>query len=162
VEFDKIKARAKNNAYMLLRMRPRSESEIRSRLKLKGYGEALIEGIVGDLKRTSDINDEKFARFWVESRMHMNPAGSVVLKHELKRKGVSDAIIKAALEEKEKNYDEYELALNMGRERFERLKKLDRSKAIKRLYDFMLRRGFAYETVRRVTEAVIGQGRTEE
>ena len=152
MEMEKQKSRAKNNAYALLRQRPRSVYEIRNRLKLKGCDEAVIEEVVASLKRTGDLNDEKFAQFWVESRMHMNPAGDVVLKHELKTNGVSDEIIEAALIEKAGKYDEYEIAFNMAKERFERLKKLDRQKAMKRVYDFLLRRGFKYDNVRRVIE----------
>ncbi len=152
---DKVKARALNNAYALLRQRPRSVYEIRNRLKLKGYAGSLIEDIVASLERAGELDDERFARLWVESRMHMNPAGDVVLKHELKRNGVSDKIIDAVLIEKAEKYDEYEVALDMARDRFERFKKLDRQKAMKRVYDFLLRRGFKYENIRRVVENLI-------
>ena len=149
---DKVIARARNNAYALLRQRPRSEHEIRSRLKLKGYSDAIVEEIASLLEKTGDIDDTKFARLWVESRMHMNPAGDVVLKHELKEKGVSDSIIEATLSEKAGKYDEYEVAFNMAKERFVQFKKLDRRKAMKRVYDFLLRRGFKYDTVRRIVD----------
>jgi len=152
LEIDKKKARARNNAYSLLRMRPRSEYEIRNRLKLKGYDESIVEEIVALLKKTGDIDDLKFAKLWVESRMHLNPAGDIVLRQELKEKGVADSIIEATLEEKAKSYDEYEVAFSMARERFERLKKLDRRKAMKRLYDFLSRRGFKYDTVSRIID----------
>ncbi|MBI4974913.1 MAG: regulatory protein RecX [Candidatus Omnitrophica bacterium] len=149
---DKIKARAKNNAYSLLRIRPRSEHEIRQRLKLKGYNYFVIDDVVESLKGSRDIDDGKFAKFWVDSRMHLNPVGDIVLKHELKDKGIGDAIIEATLEAKDKTYDEYEVAFNMARGRFERFKKIDRRKAAKRVYDFLLRRGFKYENVRRIIE----------
>lgn len=155
MENEKQRSPAKNNAYALLRQRPRSVYEIRSRLKLKGYEDELVEDVVVSLKRTGDLDDEKFARFWVESRMHMNPAGDVVLKYELKGKGVSDSIIEAVLAEKAEKYDEYELALSMAKDRFERLKKLDRRKATKRIYDYLLRRGFKYDNIRRVVENLI-------
>jgi regulatory protein len=151
---EKVFARARNNAYALLRQRPRSEHEIRQRLKLKGYGEAVIERIVELLKKAGDIDDARFAGLWMESRMRMNPAGDVVLKHELRSKGVSDSIIEATLAEKAGKYDEYEVAFSMAKERFERFKKLDRQKAMKRVYDFMLRRGFNYDTVRRVIDGL--------
>lgn len=161
MEPDKLnKTRAKKNAYALLRQRPRSEAEMRNRLKLHGYGEELIDDCVKDLKRTGNIDDAKFAKLWMESRMHASPVGDVVLKHELKRKGVSDAIIEAVLSQKAKDYDEYEVAFSMAVDRFERLKRLDRRKAMKRLYDFLMRRGFAYETVRRVVENITGAAPT--
>lgn len=152
MEEAKIKQRARNNAYMLLRQRPRSEAEMGKRLKLKGYGAEIVSEIVNDLKRSGEIDDVRFARFWVESRMHANPMGDVVLKHELKEKGVADTIIEAALSEKAEKYDEEAIALNMARERFEQLKRLDRRKAMKRVYDFLLRRGFKYDLIRSVIE----------
>ncbi len=155
MENEKQRSHAKNNAYALLRQRPRSVYEIRNRLKLKGYEDELVEDVVVNLKRTGDLDDEKFARFWVGSRMHMNPAGDVVLKHELKGKGVSDSIIEAVLIEKAEKYNEYEIALSMAKDRFERLKKLDRRKATKRIYDYLLRRGFKYDNIRRVVENLI-------
>lgn len=145
-------SRARSNAYALLRQRPRSEFEIRQRLKLKGYEADVIEEVIAGLRRSGEIDDARFAKMWIDSRMYTNPAGDVVLRHELKDKGVSAEIIDAALEAKSKSYDEYEVALNIARERFERLKKLDRPKAAKRLYDFLIRRGFKYETVRRIIE----------
>lgn len=149
---EKLLNKAKNNAYALLRLRPRSEFEIRQRLKLKGYDDSLIESVAGDLRRLGDIDDEKFAKFWIESRMHLNPMGDVILKHELKLKGVSDSIIEAALSQKAKNYDEYEVAFSMAKERFERFRKLDRHKAMKRVYDFLMRRGFRYDTIQRIID----------
>lgn len=154
MEQDKILNRARNNAYALLRQRPRSEYEIRNRLKLKGYGEAIIEEVVAGLKKIDEIDDKKFAQIWVESRMRMNPMGDIVLKHELKEKGVSDSIIEATLAEKAEKYDEYEVALNMAKDQFDRFKKLDRQKAMKRVYDFLMRRGFKYDIIRRVTESL--------
>ena len=145
-------SRAKNNAYALLRMRPRSVYEIRNRLKAKGYDESVVDDIVSGLKHSGDLDDLKFARFWVESRMQMNPAGDVILRYELKEKHIDDSIIEATLSEKAEKYDEYEVAFSMAKEQFERFKKLDRRKATKRVYDFLLRRGFEYDTIRRITE----------
>ena len=152
---DKAKTRATNNAYALLRQRPRSEFEIRDRLKIKGYGEEVIESVVEGLRRAGEIDDARFAKLWVDERMRLNPAGDVVLRHELKTKGLSAQLIEAVLDEKNKNYDEYEIAFGMAGDRFERLKKLDRKKALKRLYDFLLRRGFKYDTVQKVVENII-------
>jgi len=152
LEKNKVKIRAKNNAYLLLRTRPRSEEEIRQRLKLKGYGGEVINGVIEDLRRTGNIDDAKFARFWVESRMNMNPMGDVILKHELKQKGVSDAVIEATLQDKAASYDEYEVAFSMASEKYKRFQKLDDRKALKRVYDFLTRRGFKYDTIRKIIE----------
>jgi regulatory protein len=142
--------KAKNNAYSLLRSRPRSEFELRQRLKIKGYGGEIVEAVVCDLKRVGEINDAKFASLWVESRMHQNPMGDIVLRRELQEKGISDSIIEAALADKAVHYDEFKVASSMAEERFRQFAKLDKKKALKRLYDFLLRRGFTFDTVQRI------------
>ena len=122
---------------------------------MKRYDDATIEEVISRLKSAGEIDDAKFARFWVESRMRMNPVGDAVLKQELKAKGVGQPIIDSVLEEKKNNYDEYEIASGMARERFARFAKLDRRKAMKRLYDFLLRRGFSFDTVERIVADII-------
>ena len=154
MDTDKVKARAINNAFALLRQRPRSEFEIRERLKLKGYGADLVDEVIEALRHAGEIDDARFAKLWIDSRMQANPAGDVVLRHELKSKGVTEAVIEDAITKKSEEYDEYTIALEMARERFGRLKKIEPRKALKRIYDFMLRRGFKYETVRRVVEEI--------
>jgi len=130
---------------------------MRGRLKLKRYDEATVDAVIESLKKASEIDDVKFADFWVESRMHVNPAGDLILRRELKEKGVPGPIIEAALQKKAQNYDEYAVAFNMAGERFKRFVKLDRRKALKRLYDYLLRRGFDYDIVKRVIDAVMNE-----
>ncbi len=131
---------------------------MRSRLKLKGYSPDIIEAVVESLKKALALDDEKFARLWVESRMQTNPMGDIVLRRELKEKGISDRIIEATLADKASHYDEYKVAFAMASERFKQLVKLDKRKALKRLYDYLMRRGFGFETVQRVIEDLKGQG----
>ncbi len=157
LESDKKLQRARNNAYSLLRSRPRSVAEIRNRLKSKGYGGPTIEAIISELTRVGQLDDVRFARLWVESRMHSNPMGDIVLRRELKEKGVDDGIIEAALAERGEHYDEYKVAFTMAAERFKQLAKLDKRKALKRLYDYLLRRGFAYDTVKRILDEILNE-----
>ncbi len=154
LNIDKIISRAANNAYALLRQRPRSEFEIRSRLKLKGYSVEVVDDVIESLRRSGEIDDARFAYLWIDSRMRANPAGDVILRHELKEKGVSDSIIESALAKKSEEYDENEIALEMARERFGRFKKIEPRKANKRVYDFLLRRGFKYEMVQKIVETI--------
>lgn len=154
MESDKKLQKAKNNAYALLRSRPRSEAELRQRLKMKGHGSDIVESIVSGLKQAGEIDDAKFARLWVESRMHQNPMGDIVLRRELQEKGVSDSIIEATLADKAAHYDEFKVAFTMAEERFRQLAKLDKKKALKRLYDFLIRRGFTFEIVQRILDEI--------
>ena len=152
---EKIRQKALNNAYCLLRQRPRSEQEICKRLRLKGYEDDIVNEVVLALKKSGELDDAKFAKLWVDARVSFNPMGEIALRRELKAKGVSDAIIDVTLAECLKTYDEYEVALKMAGEQFGRFAKLDKRKAMKRLYDFLARRGFKFEIIERVLEKTI-------
>lgn len=130
---------------------------MRSRLKLKGHGEEAVEAVVEGLRKIGEIDDVKFAHLWVESRMHMNPIGDMALRRELKEKGVPESIIEATLQEKALNYDEYNVAFTIARERFKQFAKIDKRKALKRLYDYLSRKGFGYDIVNRVLDTVMNE-----
>lgn len=87
--------------------------------------------------------------------MRTNPKGDIVLRQELKEKGVAANLIDEALKQKADTCDEYSIALAMAREQFDRLKKLDRRKAAKRVWDFLARRGFGYEIVKKTIDELI-------
>jgi regulatory protein len=120
------------------------------RLKEKGYPAAVVGQVIAELKKAGQIDDGKFARFWIESRLHLNPKGEVVLRHELKGKGVSDAVIAGAMASLGDAYDEYAVARSMAAERMRQLERIDRRKAMKRVYDFLVRRGFKYDVIERI------------
>ena len=149
-----LKQKALNNAYSLLRQRPRSVHEMRARLKLKGYDGDIIDDVVTGLKKEGELDDAKFAKLWVDARISFNPMGELVLRQELKAKGVNETIIDATLAEALKTYDEYDVALKMAGEQFGRFAKLDKRKAMKRMYDFLVRRGFKFDVVERVIEEI--------
>lgn len=130
---------------------------MRARLKLKRYDADTIDAVIGELKRLGYIDDAKFAQFWIESRMHANPAGDTVLRYELKAKGVGDAVIDAALQRRAEEFDDFAIASRIAGEKFARFAKLDRRKALKRLHDFLYRRGFAYDVIQRVIDDLVGK-----
>jgi regulatory protein len=65
---------------------------------LEKYSEEVADAVMGRLEQVGLVDDEAFARFWVENRDRFKPLSERALSYELKRKGVSDAAIEAALE----------------------------------------------------------------
>lgn len=140
--------RAVQRAMGLLSYRPRSEAEIRRRLRQKGHDEATIVEALGRLRRTGLLDDESFARYWVENRFQFNPRGVMALRQELRQKGVEDRIIEAVLAE----YDEEEAAARAVERAARRLHRLDGPTFRRRLSDYLRRRGFPYEVIRPLVE----------
>ena len=135
-------------AYRLFSVRPRSEKELRERLRGKGFGGATAYKVILLLKEKKIIDDLGFARLWVESRMHANPKGDMTLRRELGQKGISAAIIDSALSERQGC--EGDTCRFLARKKMETLGKLPKEKARKKLFDFLARRGFNFDIVKDV------------
>ncbi len=131
---------------MLLKFRLRSEKEIRLRLKKKKVDQKIIEETVAFLKDQDFINDNYFAHAWLESRLK-RPLGLRRIKEELRQKGIDKEIIDSQIEEVRKNYSEEDIVIEIAQEKFKRLKNITRELAKRRLYAYLLRRGFSPEIV---------------
>ncbi len=87
-------------AAAFLAVRSRSVDETRKRLVHLGYPAAIVEQVVARLSEIGYLDDEAFARAWVESRDRARPRGAVALRRELQRKGVPDDVIGGVLDER--------------------------------------------------------------
>jgi len=63
-------------------------SEVRRRLGGAGYRSELIDGAIERLTELGMLNDETFARAWVESRDRARPRGERAIWEELRLKGI--------------------------------------------------------------------------
>ena len=77
-------AKATDAAIRLLTARPRSVREIEQRLRRKEFGDPTIERVIQRLRDWRYVDDEAFARFWVENRESNRPRGRRLLKQELR------------------------------------------------------------------------------
>src|SRR5688572_26232861 len=75
-------------AQAILSRRDHAEAEVRGKLKQKGFAEPQIEGAVAWLKQHRLLNDEAFARMYVENTLRFKPTGPRLLTQKLKQRGV--------------------------------------------------------------------------
>jgi len=87
-------------AARFLEARARSIGEVRRRLKSAGYRADLVEEAITRLGELGMLDDEAFAKAWVESRDRARPRGERALADELRLRGVDRAVIVAALDER--------------------------------------------------------------
>jgi regulatory protein len=85
-------------AAAFLAVRSRSVEETRRRLNHLGYPSALCDEVVGRLVELGYLDDQAFARAWVESRDRARPRGAMALRRELQLKGVPADTISEVLE----------------------------------------------------------------
>jgi regulatory protein len=153
-------SKAKSYAYRLLAIRPRSIKEIKEKLKKKGFEEGLVLEVIDYLEKLDYLNDHQFASAWVNNRISTKPVGLRKLRYELKDKGIDNKIIEEALNKLKENYNEYEAACDLAKSRMKKLSKVDRIKVKRRIFDYLLRRGFSYELVCEVMNLAETESRT--
>lgn len=78
-------------AARFLEARSRSVAEVRRRLTGAGYRADLVEGAIERLRDLGMLDDEQFARSWVESRDRARPRGERAIREELRQKGIDRA-----------------------------------------------------------------------
>ena len=137
-------------ALRFLGPRPRSESEVRRRLREKGVEPGTIDEVVARLTRAGLVNDQAFASYWVENRVTFRPRSTRVLRAELKQKGVSEEVLQGALA----GTNDAEAAYSVAAKRARRLEGLEYQEFRRKLGDFLARRGFDYDTIEPVVERV--------
>jgi regulatory protein len=87
-------------AARFLEARARSVAEVRRRLTTAGYRPELVEGAILRLQELGMLDDEAFARAWVESRDRARPRGERAIRQELGLKGVDRTTIDLVLAER--------------------------------------------------------------
>ena len=93
-------------ALRFLESRARSTAEVRRRLVTNGYRPDLVENCVARLTELGMLDDDAFARAWVESRDRARPRGERALRAELRQKGVERPIVDAVLEDRADTSDD--------------------------------------------------------
>ncbi len=141
---------AYERALKFLAPRPRSEAEVRRRLRQRQIPDAIVDQVVDRLRQASLLNDEEFANFWVENRVTFRPRSKRVLRAELKQKGVGDDQVRQALAASDDSAAAYALAAPRAR----RLAGLEYQEFRRKLGDYLARRGFDYDTIGPVVERV--------
>ncbi|KKS79959.1 MAG: Regulatory protein RecX [Candidatus Beckwithbacteria bacterium GW2011_GWA2_43_10] len=84
-------------ALRLLSYRPRSIREIKRRLIRTNADTKTINRVIADLIDQNMLNDQEFAKWWVDQRVKFRPRGNYALTRELAQKGIDREIIDSVL-----------------------------------------------------------------
>lgn len=135
-------------ALRLLAYRPRSEAELRSRLARRGLPPSVVQETMERLREQGLLDDDAFARYWVDARQQSSPRGRRLLRHELLAKGIAMETATQAVA----TVAEEEIARRAAEKKAQSLRNLDYPTFRRRLGQFLLRRGFPYDTARALVE----------
>ncbi len=147
---------AREKCLRLLAVRARSAAELRERLKGVGFAPDVVENVIADLAGTGLVDDTEFARSWVASRQAAGGIGKQRLRWELRRKGVAEALIEAALEQAVSDETEEEQALTLAQKRLKG--GVEDARGLARVRRLLVSRGFGFDTVDRVMRRISFDG----
>jgi len=150
-------------ALYFLKFRPRTKKEVFDYLLKKirntSYSTDDIKKVIEKLKEMDLLNDKKFIEDYVSFYSKNNPKSKKVLTLELLKKGVNKNLIDEYFLRNQ--LDEEELAFLLLKKRFPRWALIDKKKRLKKAFDFLGRRGFSFETVKKVIEKLEESGKIE-
>ncbi len=146
--------RAREYALRLLEYRERSEQEIKERMARKNYDERLIKNTIKSLKNHNLVNDRRFARMWAESCLRRS-YGRWKVRSDLNKKGIDEEIVEEVLRESYSKVDEVQIALALIQKKWP-FSKEEKNTLLRRVSDFLKRRGFPFEVIAEVIRQQYG------
>ena len=156
-------------AARFLEARSRSIAEVRRRLTGAGYGASLVDGAIARLVELGILDDEAFARAWVESRDRARPRGERAIRSELRLKGVGREVIDSVLGSATRrshrsgqrgptvSADHAAAERLLGRNMRSLSRVVDPRQRRQRAYALLARNGFDPDTCRTVAAAVVDE-----
>ncbi|OFW60556.1 MAG: hypothetical protein A2133_11875 [Actinobacteria bacterium RBG_16_64_13] len=158
--------RARERSLRFIALRDRSCHEVEARLREAGFSGEVISETVLWLRGLGYIDDERFAARYAGEKSHSG-WGERRVRSELLRKGVGRPAIEAAMAAAVEPDDadrvaSLEAVIALARRRFGRQFESDPEGAARRLAGFLGRRGYDWDTIRRVagtlSDEAAGQG----
>ena len=154
-----------NLALRFLSYRPRSEKEVRFKLKVQSEklkvedSTRIIDNVIQKLKEKKFINDEEFARLFMENRLRFRPRSINLIKRELLFKGVDREIIDAQIS----NFqfpisNELENAQNLIEKKIERYRNLPKQEIYQKLGRYLASKGFSWDTIKKSIDETLDKG----
>lgn len=147
-------------ALRLLTVSSRSANQLSERLQRNGYEPELVEMIIRRLENEGVLSDKKLVRESIQYGILGKRWGRNRIMLELRKRGIESPVIEAEMAEYSKE-TESDLAINLAREKWEKLKHVAVERKRKRIYDFLARQGFDYDLCRSALERAEKNNREE-
>jgi regulatory protein len=133
-----------------LERRMRTRKQLAQLLSRKRVEPEIAESVLDRLQEVGLINDEAYARAFVTSRQRTRPRGTRALSSELWAKGIPAEVVDRVLAESAEAEDPKDAARRAVAPKLRQLAGKPQDEVRHKLEQFLLRRGFSYETARDV------------
>jgi regulatory protein len=142
-----------NYSLKFLSYRPRSEKEVVDALVKKKAPKEVVAKVISYLKELRFINDDEFARWWVDQRTSYRQRSKYVIGMELRQKGIAqDLIEKYVTENAETAVNDLEQAKILAVKKIDRYRKYERQELYVKLGGVLARKGFSWYVIKRAID----------
>lgn len=141
-----------------LSYRPRSVHEVKIFLQKAAKSKSLaheqidneiIDNVLARLQEQKFLDDDEFAKWWIDQRNRVKPTGERLLKMELKQKGIgAEIIVEQITKNKIQETNENSPLEVLIQRRIGRYKGLPEKEIYQKLGQFLMRRGFNYGEIK--------------
>lgn len=143
IERDEDYVQAKQSALDYLAHKPRTEKEVRRKLRSADILEPVIDEVISRLYELQYLDDEAYARDYVRNRFSSKRYGPERIRRELRKRGVDRRLIDEAVHDHFSGIDLKAVAREHAEKRWSRLADEDDPRRRKqKLYRYLRRRGF--------------------
>jgi len=122
--------------------RERTQAEVEQNLRQHKIPDEIITEVISRLQRSHLLDDRRFAQNWTENRSEFRPRSRRALTFELRQRGLSGEVIEETLAQVNDDTLAYQAAIKKA----QRLINLEWPEFRQKMYTFLARRGFGYET----------------
>ena len=133
----------------------KTQKDIEKYLKGKGYGDDIIECVIGKLREYNYINDEIYAKYFIASKSKKE--GNKKIKFDLKNKGLDEKVIVEMLSE---NAEDLDVIKNLADKYLKNKVKDFKTKT--KLFTFLASKGFEYDNINSVLRQYDFSGNNED
>ncbi len=146
---------AKETAFRIITRRIHSAKELERKLLQRKLDQKIVAEVVADLVENKYVDDETFAKAFIDERRTRKFAGVNKLKNDLRAKGVSREIIENFVEEDFES--EFENAIKIGEKKLNSLqnKFSDKRELKQKLSSYLMLKGFNFDVIKQAAEKLI-------
>jgi regulatory protein len=152
---------ARRAAMRLLKVRPRTEWELKRQLRSRRIPEEAAIRLIDDLKGEGHVDDRVFARLWIAEKISGGNHGRRLLEHQLRARGIDREVLEEVMAADYSVEAEAEVARELAAKKLSKFGHMPEAAARRRVMGHLLRRGFASEVAADAVRDAAGRSNGE-
>ncbi|MBI5326164.1 MAG: RecX family transcriptional regulator [Ignavibacteriae bacterium] len=145
---------AKQTAYNFVSYKPRTEKQIRQRLKIKGFENDEANSAIEFLIKFDLVDDIKYAKQFVSDYLKRKSTGKSKLLFELLKKGIDKSLAEDTIEKFYPEENTFEIAMKSIEKKLRLIRHKPMEKQKDSLIRYMQSSGFDWDIIRKVLKKV--------